>query len=279
MDNVVFLIVMLAAILHASWNGMVKKHSDKVVAVAGIIFGHVPFSIIAIIILPAPTPESIPYIIVSIFIHQGYQWFLLSSYQIGDLTKVYPIARGTGPLVATLVSILFLGLILDIITILAILIICVGIIILGVFDKAKKNFTVIKYSLLTGLFIGSYSLVDGHGARLSQSAISFVSWSFLINAIIFPFALRLRNEKNVLQRVYTEGKQIFLIGILFSYASYVLVVWAFTKAPIPVVTSLRETSILFSIIIGYFFLKEKITPVKIFSIILILAGVIGLKLF
>tara|TARA_B100000287_G_scaffold336158_1_gene321819 strand:+ start:1243 stop:2055 length:813 start_codon:yes stop_codon:yes gene_type:complete len=269
---------MLAAILHASWNGMVKKHSDKVVAVAGIIFGHVPFSIIAIIILPAPTPESIPYIIVSIFIHQGYQWFLLSSYQIGDLTKVYPIARGTGPLVATLVSILFLGLILDIITILAILIICVGIIILGVFDKAKKNFTVIKYSLLTGLFIGSYSLVDGHGARLSQSAISFVSWSFLINAIIFPFALRLRNEKNVLQRVYTEGKQIFLIGILFSYASYVLVVWAFTKAPIPVVTSLRETSIFFTLLIGYFFLKEKITPIKIFSILMILSGVVALKL-
>ena len=128
------------------------------------------------------------------------------------------------------------------------------------------------------MFIGSYSLVDGHGARLSQSAISFVSWSFLINAIIFPFALRLRNEKNVLQRVYTEGKQIFLIGILFSYASYVLVVWAFTKAPIPVVTSLRETSIFFTLLIGYFFLKEKITPIKIFSILMILSGVVALKL-
>tara|TARA_Y100001970_G_C13969474_1_gene717421 strand:- start:38 stop:877 length:840 start_codon:yes stop_codon:yes gene_type:complete len=278
MDNFVFLIVLLAAILHASWNGMVKNHSDKVVAVVGIIFGHVPFSIIAIILLPAPSPESIPYIIVSIFVHQGYQWFLVSSYQIGDLTKVYPIARGTGPLVATLVSILFLGLILDITTILAILIICFGIIILSVFDKSKKNFTVIKYSLITGLFIASYSLVDGYGARISQSAISFISWSFLINAIIFPFALGLRNEKNVLKRVYNEGKQIFLIGILFSYTSYVLVVWAFTKAPIPVVTSLRETSILFTLLIGYFFLKEKITPIKIFSILMILSGVIALKL-
>ena len=143
----------------------------------------------------------------------------------------------------------------------------------------KKNFNVIKYSLLTGLFIGSYSLVDGYGARVSQSAISFISWSFIINAIIFPFVLRLRNEKNVVKRVFSEGKKIFLIGILFSYASYVLVVWAFTKAPIPVVSSLRESSIFFSIFIGYFFLKEKITPTKIFSILLILVGVIGLKLF
>jgi len=280
MDNEVFFLVLLATIMHAVWNGMVKKHSDKVVAVSGIVFGHVPCSVAAIIFLPMPSVESIPFILASIIIHQGYQWFLLSSYQIGDLTKVYPIARGSGPLVTTIISILFLGLVLDNLIILSILFICIGIIMLGIFDKPNKNNSkVIKYSLFTGFFIGLYSLVDGHGARISLSAISYISWSFLINAFVFPIALSFKNQKNVFKRVKNKGKQIFWIGGTLSYAIYTIVVWAFTKAPIPMVGALRETSIFFSIFIGYFFLKEKITPSKIFSIIFIVTGVIGLKLF
>ncbi len=270
---------MLAALLHSLWNGLVKKHHDKTVAISGIIFGHAPVSLAAIILLPLPSIESIPYIIISIFIHQGYQWFLLSSYEIGDLTKVYPIARGSGPLLATIVSILFLGVVLDLFIIFSILLICFGIIFLGLFDKSEKNSKVIYYSLLTGFFIGSYSLIDGYGARISQSSISFVSWSFLLNAILFPFVLKLRGQKNILKRVYKEGKRIFLIGTTMSYASYALVVWAFTKAPIPVVSSLRESSIIISLFIGYFLLNEKINLKKILSIFLILAGVIGIKIF
>ena len=280
MDNEVFFLVLLATIMHAVWNGMVKKHSDKVVAVSGIVFGHVPCSVVAIVFLPMPSVESIPFILASIIIHQGYQWFLLSSYQIGDLTKVYPIARGSGPLVTTIISILFLGLVLDNLIILSILFICIGIIMLGIFDKPNKNNSkVIKYSLFTGFFIGLYSLVDGYGARISLSAISYISWSFLINAFVFPIALSFKNQKNVFKRVKNKGKQIFWIGGTLSYAIYTIVVWAFTKAPIPMVGALRETSIFFSIFIGYFFLKEKITPSKIFSIIFIVTGVIGLKLF
>ena len=280
MDNNVFLLVLIATVLHAIWNGMVKKHPDKVVAVSGIVFGHVPCSIVAIILLPAPSVESIPYIIASILIHQGYQWFLLSSYQIGDLTKVYPIARGSGPLVATFISILFLGLVLDNLIILSILFLCLGIIILGIFDKVSKNNSkIIQYSLFTGFFIGLYSLVDGYGARVSLSAISYISWSFLVNAFLFPAVLNFKNQKKVFKRVMNKGKQIFWIGGTISYVIYVIVVWGFTKAPIPMVGALRETSILFSILIGYFFLKEKITPTKILSILLILIGVVGLKLF
>ena len=96
MDNFVFFLVLFATAMHAVWNGMVKNHPDKVVAVSGIVFGHLPCSVVAIILLPMPSVESIPFILASIIIHQGYQWFLLSSYQIGDLTKVYPIARGSG---------------------------------------------------------------------------------------------------------------------------------------------------------------------------------------
>ena len=280
MDDNVFFLVLFATVMHAFWNGMVKKHPDKVIAVSGIVFGHVPCSIAAIIFLPRPSVESIPYIILSVVIHQGYQWFLLRSYQIGDLTKVYPIARGSGPLVATIISILFLGLILDNLIVLSILFICLGVMMFGIFDKPNKNNSkIIQYSLFTGFFIGLYSLVDGYGARVSLSAISYISWSFLINAFVFSMLLSFKNQKNLLKKVMNKGKQIFWFGGTLSYAIYVIVVWGFTKAPIPMVGALRETSIFFSIFIGYFFLKEKITPTKIFSIILIVSGVIGLKLF
>ena len=280
MDTNVFLIILLATIMHAVWNGMVKKHPDKVVAVSGIVFGHVPASIIAIILLPAPSTDCIPYIIASSLIHQGYNWYLLSSYKIGDLTQVYPIARGFGPLVATIISILILGLVLDNLIILSICLICLGIMILGIFNQpSKKNSKIIQYSLFTGFFIGLYSLVDGYGARVSLSAITYMSWSFILIAFLFPIVLKIKKQENIFKNVMSRGKQIFWVGGTLSYIIYIIVVWGFTKAPIPMVGALRETSIFFSIFIGYFFLKEKITSKKIFTIILILVGVVGLKLF
>ncbi len=280
MDTNVFLIILLATVMHAVWNGMVKKHPDKVVAVSGIVFGHVPASIIAIILLPAPSLDCIPYIIASALIHQGYNWYLLSSYKIGDLTQVYPIARGFGPLVATIISILILGLVLDNLIILSICLICLGIMILGIFNQpSKKNSKIIQYSLFTGFFIGLYSLVDGYGARVSLSAITYMSWSFILIAFLFPIVLKIKKQENIFKNVMSRGKQIFWVGGTLSYIIYIIVVWGFTKAPIPMVGALRETSIFFSIFIGYFFLKEKMTSKKIFTIILILVGVVGLKLF
>ena len=279
MDNFVFFLVLFATVMHAVWNGMVKNHPDKVVAVAAIVLGHIPLAIIAIILLPAPTIDCIPYIIASAIVHQGYQWYLISSYQIGDLTKVYPIARGFGPLVATIISTLVLGLVLKSLIILSILLICIGIMILGLFDRENKDFKVLKLSLTTGFFIGLYSLIDGYGARVSLSPIVYMSWAFLLSAAIFPIVLKLKNRKNIFQNIFSEGKKIFWIGGTISYIIYIIVVWAFTKAPIPMVGALRETSILFSILIGYFFLKEKITTTKIISIFLIVIGVIGIKLF
>ena len=279
MDSFVFFLVLFATVMHAVWNGMVKNHPDKVVAISSIVFGHFPLSIIAIILLPVPSLDCIPYIIASAIIHQGYQWYLLSAYQIGDLTKVYPIARGFGPLVATIISILILGLFLDSIIIFSILLICVGIMILGLFDKENKNFKVLQLSLFTGFFIGLYSLIDGYGARLSLSAIVYMSWSFILSSLLFPVVLRIKKQKNIIQNVVKKGKKIFWIGGSLSYIIYVIVVWAFTKAPIPMVAALRETSIFFSILIGYFFLQEKITLTKVISIILIVIGVIGIKLF
>ena len=280
MNNTVFLLVLFSAVLHASWNSMASKYKNKNVSIPAIVYGHVPACIIAVIILPMPSIESFPYIILSALIHQGYQNFLLTAYQTGKFTTVYPVARGFGPLVATIISIIFLGVYLKVFTLLSILLISTGVIFIGLFSKSVlKNYKILYSSLATGIFIGIYSVVDGYGARLSMSAISYMSWVFIFSALIFPIVLKFRKQKNILKKTLTEGKVIFWIGGFFSYLAYVITVWAFTKAPIPMVSALRESSIIIAVFIGYFFLKEKINVYKIISILLIFLGVMGLKLF
>ena len=279
MDNTVFLFVLFSAVLHAVWNSMASKYKNKNVSIPAIVYGHVPACIVAVIILPMPSVESFPYIILSALIHQGYQNFLLTAYQTGKFTTVYPVARGFGPLVATVISIIFLGVYLKVFTLLSILLISAGVIFIGLFSKSVlKNYKILYTSLTTGVFIGIYSVVDGYGARISMSAISYMSWVFILSALFFPIILKLRKQKNILRKTLTEGKFIFWVGGFFSYIAYVITVWAFTKAPIPMVSALRETSIIFAIFIGYFYLKEKISLYKIISILLIFAGVLGLKL-
>ena len=280
MDPIVFTAVIIASMFHATWNGMVKKHSNKVTALSAIILGHVPLSIIAVIFLPMPSFDSLPYIIVSAFIHQGYNWFLLKSYSVGDLTKVYPIARGFGPIIATIISIFFLGLIISKASILSISLVCAGILIISLFGyKTINNLNIIKYSLITGFFIGLYTVIDGYGARVSLSAISYMSWGFILSAMLFPILLKINKYDNIFRNIINDGKAIFWIGGSISYLVYGVVIWGFTKAPIPMVSALRESSIVFVIFIGIFFLDEKINLAKIISIILIFLGVIGLKIF
>ena len=280
MDSFVFLIVLFSAVLHALWNSMASKYKNKNVSIPAIVYGHVPACMIAVIVLPLPSVDSIPYIILSAIIHQGYQNFLLVAYQTGKFTTVYPVARGFGPLVVTLISIFILGVYLKIYTLISILLISTGIMLIGLFSKSViKNYKILYTSLATGIFIGIYSVVDGYGARASGSAVSYMSWVFILSALIFPIVLRIRNQKNILKKTLTEGKFIFWVGGFLSYLAYMITVWAFTKAPIPIVSALRESSILIAIFIGYFYLKEKINFYKVISILLIFSGVIGLKLF
>jgi drug/metabolite transporter (DMT)-like permease len=280
MSTIVFITVLFSAILHAIWNSMASEYKNKNVSIPAIVYGHVPACIIAIIFLPLPSIESFPYIIVSALIHQGYQNFLLTAYKTGKFTTVYPIARGFGPLIATVISIIFLGVYLKVFTILSILLISTGVILIGLFSKSVlKNNKILYTSLSTGVFIGIYSVVDGQGARVSGSAISYMSWVFIFSALFFPIILHFRKQKNILKKTLTEGKFVFWIGGTFSYFAYVITVWAFTKAPIPMVSALRESSIIFAVLISYFYLKDKINLYKIASILLIFLGVIGLKLF
>jgi len=276
----IFLAIILAAFLHAVWNAMVKNEDNKYVAVTAIVLGHVPVSVLIILLTPIPSVESIPFIILSALLHIGYEWYLLSAYRFGDLTKVYPIARGTAPILITIVSLIFLGVALSNFEILGIIIISLGILSLSLQGaKGIKNRSAVIYALVTGFFIMGYSITDGYGARVSNSFLSYMGWSFILNATIFPIILKINNKSEIITKTFKEGKKIFFIGGTLSYIVYGIVIWGFTQAPIALITALRETSIIFALLIGTFFLKEKFTLLKVIATFIIFFGVALLKFY
>lgn len=279
MSGLVFVAVIGAAMLHALWNALVKGGTDKTMGMAAVALGHVPLAMIALPFAPAPAVESLPYLGAGILLHVGYQLFLLKSYEVGDLTQVYPIARGSAPLIVALVSVVFLGVTLDPVQMLAVLIIGCGIISLALVRRAdgQRNGQAALLAATTGLFIASYSLVDGLGARIAGTSLGFYSWLSLGNGAIMGAYLGWRSPAS-LKAVATRGKRIFLLGGGASFIAYATVMWAFTQAPIALVTALRETSIVFALLIGVFFLGERLDLVKVFSTLTTLLGAALLRL-
>ncbi len=274
----VFFAVISAALLHAVWNALVKNADDKFLSMTAVVLGHVPIAIAILPFVPSPATASWPYLIVGIGLHVGYQLFLLYSYRVGDLTQVYPIARGSAPLLVAGVSVLFLGVQLSSLEILAILLIGAGIMSMSLVRQAdgQRNLKAASLALCTGFFIAGYSLIDGLGARLSGSALGFYGWLTLGNAIVFSLIMMARKSQ-VLMDVPVRAKSVFIVGGSASFVAYALVIWAFTQAPIALVTALREISIVFALLIGVFFLKEKLDLAKVFSTLVALCGAILLR--
>ena len=178
MSITVFIAVIAAAVLHAAWNALIKSGADKRVSMAAVMLGHIPLALTALPFVPLPAAASLPYLGAGILLHVGYQFFLLHAYRIGDLTQVYPIARGSAPLIVAVVSVLVLGVHLATIEILAITVIGAGVLSLTLVRRGDgmRNTKAAVVALITGCFIASYSLVDGLGARLAGTALGFYAW-------------------------------------------------------------------------------------------------------
>ena len=278
MTTTVFIAVLGAAILHAAWNALVKSGKDKTMGMGAIVLGHVPLAVISIPFVPFPTPESMPYLIAGIGLHVGYQLFLLNSYKFGDLTQVYPIARGSAPLMVALISVTVLGVTLNYLEILAVLIIGCGIISLALVRSSdgQRNARGAVLALTTGMFIASYSIVDGIGARIADNPLGFYAWLTIGNGMITVVYLSITSP-HTFKDIATKGRLVFLLGGSASFIAYAIVTWAFTQAPIALVTALRETSIIFALLIGVFFLKERLNLVKLLSTTTTLVGAVLLR--
>lgn len=279
MELPVFLAVLTAAVLHASWNALVKGSSDKHLSMTAVVLGHVPPALVILPFVPLPDPASWPYLIAGAALHVGYQLFLLASYRVGDLTQVYPIARGTAPMIVATVSVTLLGVTLSSFELLAIAVIGIGIMSLSFVRQGDglRNSRAAVTAFVTGCFIAGYSLVDGLGARLAETALGFYGWLTILNAIVIVIVMA-TTRPGLLRRIPGEGRRVALIGGIASYAAYALVIWAFTQAPIALVTALRETSIVFALLIGVIFLKEKLNLAKVASTVITLSGAILLRI-
>lgn len=278
MGATVFIAVIGAAALHAIWNALVKGSADKRLSMGSVVLGHIPFAMVALIFVPMPAQASLPYLFGGIALHVGYQLFLLKSYEAGDLTQVYPIARGSAPLIVALVSVGLLGVNLEPLELLAVTIIGVGILSLALVRRAdgQRNAKAASLALTTGCFIAAYSLVDGLGARLAGNSLSFFAWLALGNGIIMT-AYLWRSTPRVLRDIPTRGRRMFLIGGGASFTAFAIVTWAFTQAPIATVTALRETSIIFALLIGVVFLNERLDWIKVASTMTLVIGAVLLR--
>ena len=274
----VFLVVLGAALLHAAWNAAVKGSSDKTLGMAAVMTGHIPPALFCLCFFAPPSAESIPLLIMGVVFHTGYQLFLVAAYKVGDFTQVYPIARGTGPLIVTIVSIIFLSEQISSIELISISFIIVGIISLSIVRQGDglRNPKAAILAICTGCCIAGYSLSDGLGARLSESAIGYMSMLLLIDSVVFLGIIRIIAPGKI-TLMAKEGKFRLFGGGLASFVAYLLVVWAFTQAPIALVTALRETSIVFAVLIGVFIFREKLNLAKVISTFLTIAGAVLLR--
>jgi len=273
LSGTVFIAVIGAALLHAAWNALVKGSQDKALSMGAVVIGHMPIAAVILPFAPLPDIASLPYLSGGIALHLGYQLFLLKSYETGDLTQVYPIARGSTPLMVALFSFTLLGVTFSSIELLAILVIGAGIFSLALVQRAdgQTNRHAAILALTTGMFIASYSLVDGLGAGIAGTSLGFYCWLALGNGALMALYLRWKSPQT-LRTIPRTGLPVLIIGGTASFIAYALVTWAFTQAPIALVTALRETSIVFALIIGVFFLKEPLNLLKVLSTMTTLLG-------
>ena len=269
--------VILAALLHAAWNAIVKGGGDKLVSTSAVVIGHAVPGLAAIALLPVPAPESWPWIVLGALLHVGYQAFLATAYRLGDLAQVYPLARGSAPLIVALVSVSVLGVTLATNEIVAIVLIALGIVSIGTARAGRPDPRAVGTALATGAFIAAYSLNDGTGARLSGSPVAFYAWMTILNAAMTAAILAFYRP-GALRALPWRAPAAFWLGGPASFAAYALVVWSFAHAPIALVAALRETSIVFALLIGAAFLRERVDLARIAATFVALCGVVLLRL-
>jgi len=272
MTGTIFGIVLLAAFLHALWNAVVKGGADKVVAMTAVVFGQGMAGLACLAVAPTPAAASLPWLALGVALHLGYQIFLASAYRLGDMTQVYPIARGVAPLIVTAASALFLGVSFERMELAAIGVIAIGIASISMVRSADGLFQgkAALLALTTGGFIAAYSLADGIGARIAGTSLGFYGWMAVLNALVLAGLARLMRP-GLTTKALAQTRTL-VIGGAASFAAYALVVYAFTQAPIALVTALRETSIVFALLIGVLVLKEPLNLLKVIATATTLTG-------
>jgi drug/metabolite transporter (DMT)-like permease len=275
----IFVALLVAAAFNAGWNAILKVSSDKIGAMASVTFVG---SILSVLLLPfvdSPAPESWPLLALAIVSHTFYHFFLPAAYRHGNLGQVYPIARGTAPLLVTIGAIFIVGEVLPPIALLGVLCLTAGVMSLA-FEKPAgftRNRRAIFYSLATGVCIAANMLIDGMGARAAGSALGFAVWLTIGDGILtFLIAMLWRKSRNKDFKVWrfaVDRPIMCAVSAALQIGAFWIVVWALAYAPFALVSALRETSVLFAALISVFILKEGLGVWRFISAMLVVAGI------
>ncbi|WP_170365818.1 EamA family transporter [Ruegeria arenilitoris] len=272
MSPFVVAIILSAAILHAVWNAIVKTAGDRTTTLGLVAFGHVIPASVMILVLPFPGGDSFVYILLSTVVHFGYYFMLGKAYQHGDLSVVYPIARGIVPALVALWAYLLLDEVLPLQAWIGIGLIAVGIQ-LSSWSSLRQGVggAALGFAVGTGLCISVYSVVDGIGVRLSGNTLSYWAWGAFLHLFIAGFVGLRRRQ--VLTQLPARTWVIGILGGFVSMLAYGLVLYAKNFAPLGAVSALRETSVIFAALIGFVFLHEGYWVRRLGAAILMAGGV------
>lgn len=275
--------ILSSAIMHAISSSLYRMDGDRLVRMVFTAFLALAIMVPVAFFVPLPAPELWWYLFPSAFIIIIYQLVLLKALQYGELSYIYPIARGTAPVFVVLLTILFLNHELLFVEVLGVALVAVGVMELSL--RGFKGESIPKdivrasfYSFLTGLTIATYTLIDAKGIRLVANPFSYVAWLFIlvnISMVTIVFYLRAGNIK---QSLIDESRRGF-IAAFFGIASYITALLALRVGSAVEVAALRETSIMFAILIGYFFLGEGIGIRRLIAVALITLGAVTIKMF
>lgn len=272
------LAVLFGALLHASWNALVKAGADKALdtALMNLIGGLLALPLVAW--AGFPVAAAWPWLLGSMVIHVLYYALLTAAYRHGELALTYPLMRGTAPLLVALGSAALFHEALSPASWAGVLGVCGGVLVLGLSRHGLESGRAVVFALANAVVIAAYTVLDGHGVRASGNAVGYVAMVFLLNALPFGAIVVARRGWSRLAQHARERGALAAVGAAASLGSYGIALWAMTRAPVASVAALRETSVLFAALLGAWHLHERFTPRRAIGTAAILAGVAALRL-
>jgi len=273
-------LVLLAAVLHASWNALVKTGSDRLVVTTLVMTAASLPCAVALFYLPPLDAAAVPFLLISIAVHFLYYGFLLGAYHHGDLSQVYPIARGAAPALVALAAWVFAGEALSTAEMTGVLVVSLGIMSLSwrrglrLGDGEAKA---IGFALLTALSIAVYLLADGLGVRRGGNALSYICWLFAIEGLPL-LAFTCWRRRGRIRAAFMPHLSRGLLGGAVATVSYGIAIWAMGQAAMAHVVALRETSVIFAAAIGALALKEPFGRTRIAAATVVASGAVILNL-
>jgi drug/metabolite transporter (DMT)-like permease len=267
--------VIAAAITHAVWNAIAHGIKDQTLAFALIGVGGIAVGIPLVILAAMPRADCWPYLLGSVAIHVFYNLLLMQCYRLGEFSQVYPLARGTSPLVVTILAAIFIHEHLALAQIVGVLVVSAGLATL-VLAGRRPGRAAFLAAVGTGLTIAAYTTVDGVGVRLSGSPVGYIGWLMVLESLCVPMFAVVRRRDVLLK----QPKRILLAGLAagaLSVLAYGLVLWAQTRGALAPIAALRETSVIFGAIIGTLIFREPFGRSRIAATVLVAAGIVLLN--